>query len=134
MKKIYLICLLVTIVFFSCNIEGIGGRCTIKGKVKIQMINLSNGNIIAEAYSPKQDVYIEYGDNSYFDDEIKTDKDGEFQFPFLHKGIYRVYVYSQCIITPPDSCLLGKEAILQEVELTKSGETTIQDIVIKSYL
>ncbi|MBK9456483.1 MAG: hypothetical protein IPO24_13285 [Bacteroidetes bacterium] len=53
-----------------------------------------------EYYSPDEKVFIVYGDNTAFDDEVSTAYDGTYKFEYLRKGLYTIYVYSDCILCP----------------------------------
>ncbi|MDH5767067.1 MAG: hypothetical protein OEZ38_13725, partial [Gammaproteobacteria bacterium] len=44
-------------------------------------------------------VYIIYGDGSYYDESIRTDIDGSFEFTGLRKGSYTIYASSKDTIS-----------------------------------
>ena len=109
MKKIfYLIC----IVFFAaCSKEGEGGSAVISGIVKKEVI-APNGNLIETVAAINKDVFIKFGNSDFVNEDVKTNEFGKFEFPFLRKGEYSIFVYSDCI-----DCDSGKESIEQSVEL-----------------
>lgn len=114
--------------FFSCSkYEGQGGAATIKGVVVEQKYN-SLGNVIASYPIPDQDVYIIYGaGKTFYDDDIKTSFDGSFEFRYLRKGTYKIFVYEDC-----NSCPSGQKEVLKEVEITeKNQELSLDTIYIK---
>jgi hypothetical protein len=121
--------LLSTIAIFSltlsCNKSaGQGGTSTIKGKIYIQDYNVSGTAITAEYYGQDVDVYIIYGaDGTYFNDKIATSYDGSFEFPFLAKGKYQIFVYSKCFYSLENPCPSGQETILISSEITKNKST-----------
>ena len=47
---------------------------------------------------PYQDtrVFIIYGDNDFYDDDVRTGPNGNFEFRWLRKGKYTVYTYGEC--------------------------------------
>ena len=119
MKKLfYLIC----IVFFaSCSKEGEGGSAVISGIVKKEVI-APNGNLIETVPAINKDVFIKFGDSEFVNEDVKTNELGNFEFPFLRKGDYSIFVYSDCV-----DCDSGKESIEQSVELKKIN-STISDL------
>lgn len=122
MKKIALL-FAVTAAFISFNsckkVEGPGGSSTIKGSVRIQ--KTVGGNTITYL-AEEEDVYLVYGtENSFYDDDVKTSYDGTFEFNYLQKGDYKVFVYQDCV-----SCPSGKEAVIKTIEITENK--SIQDL------
>ena len=85
---------LLTILIYSCRkVEGPGGSVTIKGIV-VERNHV--GNAVFEYPAADQDVYLIYGnENSFYDDDIKTSFDGSFEFRYLQKGDYQVFVYEE---------------------------------------
>lgn len=103
--------------FQSCKkVEGPGGSSTIKGKVFAT--KQSNGNTY---FLANEDVYIIYGgSDSFYDDRVKTSYDGSFEFNFLRKGTYQVFVYSDC---NGADCPSGEEHKLVSVNISKNKST-----------
>ena len=127
MKKIFLIALSFISLCACKKVEGEGGSSKIKGIVIEQKYN-SLGNVIAEYPAPDQNVYIIYGDKStFYDNDISTSYDGNFEFRYLQKGKYSVFVYEDCA-----TCLSGKKEKISTVEITKNNqEVTLDTIFIK---
>jgi hypothetical protein len=122
--------LTLLLLFVSCEKdEGPGGQATIKGRVMVgdyKGIFPFTFNYV-EYPGEEEDVYIIYGnDDNTFDDRTRTSYDGTFQFKYLNKGDYKVFVYSDDTVTvgTPDS-LSGKVAILQSVNIGDKKETVI---------
>ncbi len=99
MKKIVFILislLFPAFVFMSCNKgEGEGGTGTIEGYVKLihhpdDDFQLNSDTLVAA----KTDVFIVYGDEDYFGDDVETGSDGKYRFEYLRPGEYTVYSYS----------------------------------------
>jgi len=109
----------ITMAFFSCGKEeGIGGRSAITGK--LIKINFSNDDLnrIDTSNAAGEDVYIIYGNNDFYNDDIETHFDGTFQFNYLNKGKYTIFAYSK------DT--LGSDSdipIFKEVEIGSNNET-----------
>ena len=80
----------------SCNNkEGEGGTGTIRGYVKLihhpdddYQLNVDTLN------AAKTDVFIVYGNDEFYGDDIETDPDGLYQFEYLTPGNYTVFAYS----------------------------------------
>jgi hypothetical protein len=89
--------LLVAVVFSSgCSKSpGYGGDASITGVVITRDYNSTFTQIIAEYPAEDEYVYIKYGTHPGYDDRVKTDYAGEFEFKFLYEGNYEIYVYSR---------------------------------------
>lgn len=113
MKTYFLIIGLIAALLTSCTKEeGEGGRSSIVGKVHMTDTFGSNQG---EYFIPDYDVFIIYGDdNNVYDDDMKTNYDGSFEFKNLRKGSYRVFVYTTNNNEPS-----GVEAIFKSVEIGK---------------
>lgn len=96
------------------------------GKVFARTYN-SGGIQIDSFYVPDERVYLIYGDDEFYGEELRTHYDGTYRFQYLYKGNYTVYAYSEC-----DTCSSGLQAIFQTIEIKKNGEVlTLPDIVIR---
>lgn len=83
-------------VALSCNKEaGKGGTSSIRGKIEVDDYNQTFTTLWAEYDGADRDVYIIYGNHVTYSDDVKTGPDGVFQFDYLTKGQYTVYVYSK---------------------------------------
>ena len=94
MKNIKYLVLFLSTLFLSCTKSaGTGGRATIKGNIVVDNINIQ-GNIVDSYDAQDHEVYIIYGlqDNTH-DDDINTSYDGSFEFKYLNKGNYEIFVY-----------------------------------------
>jgi hypothetical protein len=77
-------------------------------------------------YAGKVDVYIIYGDEAYFGDDVETNYDGTYEFRYLRKGKYTIFAYSDC-----DTCLGKKKAVFINTEITKNNSLVkLDDLVI----
>lgn len=102
--------------FNSCKKEaGSGGSSTITGRIWVKDYPgpLEYGGL-------DEDVYLIYGDDVSYSDRVRANYDGYYEFKFLRKGDYKIYVYSADITGTINS---GKEAIIKEVSITKNKQT-----------
>lgn len=115
--------LIFTVFFFSAckKVEGTGGSSSIRGKISALNYN-SAGIYQNNSYDAADvDVYIIYGDNKTIqDDKVATSYDGSFEFNYLEKGNYTLYVYEKCFGT---DCPTGKTVVLKSATISKSKET-----------
>lgn len=94
--RIILAFLVMCFALSSCNNkEGEGGTGTIRGYVKLvhhpdddYQLNVDTLN------AAKTDVFIVYGNDEFYGDDIETDPDGLYQFEYLTPGDYTVFAYS----------------------------------------
>ncbi len=117
-----LVCALVLVMVVAtvgCSKEeGVGGRSTIKGKVYAREYNLI-GAQLDEYFVSEERVYIEYGgQGDFYDDEVRTDYEGRYEFDHLYEGTYTIFVYSAC----EEECPGGTEPIFVTVEVPSSNE------------
>lgn len=109
------------ILFASCEkLPGEGGQASVTGRVWIDQYN-KIGEIEASYAAPDERVYIIYGENELYDDEMRTHYDGRFAFDYLKAGTYTVFCYSDC-----DTCESGVEALTKTITLESNKD--IQDI------
>lgn len=132
MKKLfYIISFVFAISFISCKKPaGEGGNSSIKGKVHVRNYN-DNFSILLNQYAgADEDVYIIYGDEIAYGNKTKSGPDGVFEFRYLRKGAYKIYVYSKDsagTVGAPYSTLnpnlfAPKTAVLKSVEISKKKE------------
>ncbi len=94
--RIIIAFLMMCFALSSCNNkEGEGGTGTIRGYVKLvhhpdddYQLNVDTLN------AAKTDVFIVYGNDEFYGDDIETDPDGLYQFEYLTPGNYTVFAYS----------------------------------------
>jgi hypothetical protein len=132
--KLFLILSLVIFSFSFCSkVEGPGGGATIRGLV-IERDHV--GVNVFEYPAVDQDLYIIYGnENSFYDDDVKTSYDGSFEFRYLQKGDYQVFVYSDvnpADQTPQDPS--STEALLTSVTINEKDDVlNMGTIYIEKY-
>jgi hypothetical protein len=104
----------------SCKLEeGKGAKGEISGKVIVQVLYSNpilgiKDSVIKSYPAVDQRVYVNYGDNSIYDDDFRTDQNGGFKFTELTKGSYSVTVYSYC-----DTCDTEVTPITKKITLDK---------------
>ncbi len=111
--------------------EGEGGSSSITGTIYGRYYNKSFTTFIGASEAPREKVYIIYGDEVAIGDDQETSYDGSYEFKYLRKGHYKVYVYSkdstQNLVKYPS----GRFAITQEIDITDNKQTVeVPNIVI----
>lgn len=111
----------LTLSVSSCTKEpGEGGTSKIIGKVYVREYSPAFTYLLGEYWAADEEVFLIYGDGVTYDERIWTGPDGDFEFPYLRKGKYQIYIYSDdSTMTAPS----GTVAVFRDVEITKNGET-----------
>jgi len=123
--KFFLALVVAALLLPACNKgEGKGGTGTIQGYVKLvhhpdDDFTLDSDTLVAA----KTDVFIVYGDDSFFGDDVETGPDGMYRFEYLNPGTYTVFSYS----TLPSG---EKEAVSEEVTLSRGAVIDVPTIYI----
>jgi len=117
-----LACLMV-----SCTpTPGDGGRASIVGHVQEEArVLLSDPSTAFPGYpATDRNVFLIYGNNVGPDDEVETNHEGDFVFPWLRPGDYTVYVYSEDTsgVNPPRDM-----AVVQHLTIASAKETVVLD-------
>jgi hypothetical protein len=99
---------------------GEGGSSSITGKVLVHHYNYDFTVLLDEYWAADQDVYIIYGDGTVDNDRVRAGPGGDFSFPYLRKGNYQVYVYSDDSTMTSAS---GTIALYRHVEIKKNKQT-----------
>lgn len=125
-NKISLISVLsLLLLFVGCNKdEGTGGTATIEGHIFKVFHDDDNFSFSADTLvAAQEDVFITYGDNNYFGDDVETNEEGLYRFRFLNPGTYTIFAYSE---------LASGEKIAEKKTVTlKRGETLhVDDLFI----
>jgi len=121
---------LCAMLFVACKKDaGEGGKAELQGVVLEQRYN-SSGNPSGDPYPlADQRVYIIYGDGNYHDDDTRTGPNGEYRFPWLRKGTYKVYTISEC--NTYQNCT---EGIYRSAEISGRKEVlNLATITVRNY-
>ncbi|MGZ3866382.1 MAG: hypothetical protein ACXVNR_08255 [Bacteroidia bacterium] len=95
-RTLYIPISFVVVFFLSCQKPaGPGGKAVIKGKVYAKNFDQYGYTVISEYYIPGENVYICYGTDNSVRNDVKTSDDGSFQFLYLNKGHYKIFVESR---------------------------------------
>lgn len=132
MKKLFFVlsAILITTLISCKKPAGQGGNSSIQGKIHTKNYNSNFSSLLNEYAGADVDVYIIYGDEITYGDKIKSGPDGVFEFPYLRKGSYKLYVYSKDsagTVSPPYSVLnpnlyAPKVAVIKTVDISKKKE------------
>ncbi len=98
MRILFILFSALSILLTACSKEpGEGGRAEIQGRVMEQRYSANTQQPQGLPYGKaEQRVYIIYGDGTFQDDDVRTNAEGFFRFPWLRKGDYTVYTISEC--------------------------------------
>lgn len=136
MKKFIPIILLFLFLSYilSCKKEaGEGGNSSIKGKVWVRKHDPGFTTVLNQYPGADEDVYIIYGNQVGVNDRIRTDYEGEFEFKYLRKGNYKIYVYSKdsaSIVGPPSNPTAPDIAVVKEITITDKKQTVDAGIFV----
>ncbi|GAB4201940.1 MAG: hypothetical protein Fur0023_07130 [Bacteroidia bacterium] len=126
MKKIHWSLFFIIIAFACKKPPGPGGNSSIKGKVTMYFYDASTNTFSKKYPAADIDVYIIYGNETSYGDRIRTDYEGDFEFKYLRKGSYTIYVYSTDTVAykgPPANPKAPKIAITKNITISKNKQT-----------
>ena len=126
--KLFFFMAVSAMILVSCEKQpGEGGNAHIRGKVIQQNYNPGCVLQLAEFAAPDEDVFLVYGDDISYSDKISTNPEGAFEFSYLYKGKYTVYVYSEdCSGTSPS----GTVVVDTTFEITENKQIYDLDTII----
>ena len=109
----------------ACNKgPGLGGTGTVQGMVKLVHHPDDDYTLTPDTMTAaKTDVFIIYGDEAYFGDDVETGSDGMYRFEYLRPGNYTVYSYS---ILPSGE----KVAVSETVSLARGSVANVPTLYI----
>ena len=126
-KTIHLLLTLMVMAFLlpSCNKgPGEGGTGTVQGFVKLVHHPDDDYTLTPDTMmAAKTDVFIVYGDEDFFGDDVETNAEGMYQFEYLRPGEYTVFAYS----TLPSG---EKVAVSETVELQRGAVAKVPTLYI----
>ena len=109
------------------------GTAMIRGVVKvIDYVDLSSWpDLVIEKtyYATEQEVYLTYNNHSFYDERIRTQSGGVFEFGGLIPGKYLVFLYSDDVTGESDKVTLEFEVTIENLEqVIDLGEITIDKL------
>jgi hypothetical protein len=131
--------IVLSILLYSCsNGPGPGGTATIRGKIETRQYSKFFTALEFVYLAKNETVYLVYGNDYSYNDKTSTDYRGQFEFKYLRKGSYKLYVYSAdsaAVAGPPYNAQAPEKAITRDVEITSKKQVfdtgTITIIKIK---
>jgi hypothetical protein len=118
----------LSLILFSCKKEpGVGGHSSISGHLTIRHYNANFNQFLGTYDGADQYVYIVYGNHSGYDQRLKTDYNGDFEFQYLYPGEYTVYAYS---LDSTLQSISGQVPVIQNVDLGKKEDLVLPDMII----
>jgi len=132
---------LLTITCACKKPAGEGGNSAIKGTVYTKNYNSNFSTLLGQYPGSDVDVFIIYGDEVNFGDRTRSGPDGVFEFKYLRKGNYKIYVYSKDSVATvgyphsmtnpdvnaPDMAVFKNTEIKKRKETVDVGTFTIYD-------
>ena len=106
------------------------------GKVIVHDFDAAFQNPVPTEIYPASDLktYIIYGkDKTTYDNDFDTSYDGTFEFKYLQKGKYRIFVYTKDTIGAFNGTYTNGPdiPIFVDVEITSNGSTVeVPDLII----
>ena len=109
------------------------GTAMIKGVVKvIDYVDLSTyPDLVIEKtyYGTEQEVYLTYNNHTFYDERIRTQTGGVFEFGGLIPGKYLIFLYSDDVTGESDKVTLEFEVNIDDLEqVVDLGEIVIEKL------
>lgn len=109
------------------------GTAMIKGVVRvIDYVDLSTyPDLVVDKtyYATEQEVYLTYNNHTFYDERIRTQTGGVFEFGKLIPGKYLIFLYSDDITGESDKVSLEFEVSIDDLEqVVDLGEIVIQKL------
>lgn len=125
MTRILMTLLALALILPSCNKgPGEGGTGTVQGYVKLVHHPDDDYTLTPDTMAAaKTDVFIIYGNEVYFGNDVETGADGMYQFEYLRPGDYTVFAYS----TLPSG---EKVAVYESVNLQHGAVVNVPTLYI----
>jgi len=84
---------------------------------------------VYDDFAYEQEIYLTYGNHTYYDDRIRTQHDGSFEFANLIPGKYLIFLYSDDVTRDTDKVVIKREVIITEMDqVVDLGLITIEKI------
>ncbi len=107
------------------------GTAVIRGVVwEIDYVNESRWPLLvveSEDFAHEQEVYLTYGEHAFYDERVRTQYDGYFEFSGLIPGDYLIFLYSEDVKRLTDHVVLKFEVTITEMDqVVDLGTITIE--------
>ncbi len=107
------------------------GAAVIKGVVwEVNYVNESRWPSLvveSEDYAYEQEVYLTYGDHAFYDERVRTQHGGYFEFSNLIPGDYLIFLYSEDVKRLTDKVVLEFEVTISEFDqVVDLGQITVE--------
>jgi hypothetical protein len=107
---------------------GPGGSSSIQGQIIEKTYDRGFRVLQTEIPLADEDVFIKYGDSKTPSDDRKTSPEGYFEFKYLSKGDYKVFVYSEDNTGNSESGMISLESpvnISSNDQVVDLGQITV---------
>ncbi len=109
------------------------GSAMIKGVVKvIDYVDTSTyPNLVIEKtyYATEQEIYLTYNNHTFYDERIRTQTGGVFEFGGLIPGKYLIFLYSDDVTGESDKVTMEYEVSINDLDqVVDLGEIVIQKL------
>jgi hypothetical protein len=109
------------------------GFSVIKGTVKkIKYVEESRWpNLVVEYvdYAHEHEVYLTYGDHEFYDERVRTQDNGYFEFRELIPGEYRIFLYSEDVTRVVEHVVKEFEVtITEDGQKVDLGEIVVEEL------
>ncbi len=119
---------MIMLLIMSCTKEpGPGGTSSITGKIFVRDFNASLTTLLGEYYAYEHRVYLIYGEDEVYSEDMRTHYDGTYRFENLRKGTYTVFAYSRVSTQISQS---GVIPIKKTVEINSNNQHIVLDDIV----
>lgn len=131
MRILFCIFTTLTFVLAGCTPEpGLGGMATVTGVVMVEDWNSTFTNINSVYPAMREDIFLVFGDEPTFGEDVETHFDGTYRFQYLYPGKYTLYAYSDRLATPGNTNT--REPVKLTFEITEKRQIlTLDTLVIR---
>ncbi len=93
-NQITVVIAVIMLTAFCTKPAGPGGKAMVKGKVYAHDFDNTLRYLVSSGYSAGEKVFIVYGSSTVVGNNVITSYDGSFEFRYLNKGHYKIFVNS----------------------------------------
>lgn len=105
------------------------GAAVITGVVKKIKYDKDTLHVEYIDFAHEQEVYLTYGNHTFYDERVRTQDDGRFEFKNLIPGNYRIFLYSEDVTKVTEHVVLEFEASITALDqVVELEEITVKAI------